>query len=162
MTEAEVNDALQPLMGLPLQCLGRAANMLWAHFGEMRETLSPLGQKRETGEWALHVQCPWRICQSGRIVVARGDFYYSPSGDPLDDWDTFGKSAFDVTVAKLGGGFTDSPPHVTMIRADDIGGFSLQLTGDYQLNVFPADSYIDREHWRIFRPGAQHKHFVFR
>jgi hypothetical protein len=162
MTEAEVNDVLQPLMGLPLQCLGRAANMLWAPFGALRETVSPLGQKRETGEWALHIQCAWRFCQSGRIVVANGDFYHSPSGDPLDDWDTFGKSAFDATVARLGEDFSGSRPHVTMIRADDIGGFSLQLTGNYQLDVFPSDSFADREHWRLFQPGAGHKHFVFR
>jgi hypothetical protein len=162
MIGAEINDAFQPLEGLPLRCLGRAANMLWVHFGELRETVSPLGRKRETGEWALHVQCAWRICQRGRIVVANGDFYRSPSGDPLDDWDTFGNSAFDATVAALNEEWTDSPPQVTSIRVDDVGGFSLQLTHDYRFDVFPANSNEHVEHWRLFQPAADRQHFVFR
>jgi len=161
MTGPEASAALQPLLGLPLRCLGRAANMLWADFGETRETLSPRGHPRQTGQWALHVSCPWRLCRSGRIVVAWHDFYYSPEGDALEDWDTIGKSAFDATVLKLNREWSDSAPQVSAIRIDDIGGFSLELTNDYRLDVFPANAG-DAEHWRLFEPGAGREHFVFR
>jgi len=84
--------------------------MLWLEFGELRDSLSPLGRMRTTGEWALHIQCAWRICQPGRIVIGCRDFYYSTAGDPLDDWDKPGKSSFDITAVALREDFSASPP----------------------------------------------------
>ncbi len=135
--------------------------MLWLEFGELRDSLSPLGRMRTTGEWALHVQCAWRICQSGSIVVGNRDFYYSTTGDPLDDWDAPGKSSFDTTAIALREAFSASPPYVTSISVDDVGGFSAILTRDYRLDVFPDKSKAGCEFWRLFQPGVEHSHFVF-
>jgi hypothetical protein len=127
----------------------------------MRESLSPLGQLRTVGEWALHIQCPWRIRQRGRLVVASGDIYYSPSGEPLDDWDKPRNSKFDVTAAKLCDEFSVAPPFVVAIGVDDVGGFSIEIANDYRFDVFPNCSIANDEHWRLFQPGVDDSHFVF-
>ena len=101
MKTTTIQEALTPVVGLPLRCIGRAANMLWLHFGEMRIVPAHGGGTKTVGDWAIHVQCPWRISQLGRIVIAYHDFYYSPDGDALDDWDTLGKSRFDSVAARL-------------------------------------------------------------
>jgi hypothetical protein len=135
--------------------------LLWIQFGELRESLSPRGQLRTVGEWALHIQCPWRIRQRTNLVVASGDFYYSSAGEPLDDWDSPGNSKFDVTAATLEGELSASPPSVTSIRIDEVGGFTIELTNDYRLDVFPDRSILNTEHWRLFQPGIDQSHFVF-
>jgi hypothetical protein len=157
----DAHRALQQLSDLALRDIGRAANMLWLAIGELRESVSPLGNPRIVGEWALHVQCVWRICQRGHIVVGYRDFYYGESGEPLDDWDTPGNSRFDTTVAALRQQFAAAPPFIKSIIVDEVGGFSIHLTGDYRLDVFPDHSKTECEHWRLFRPGDDQSHFVF-
>jgi len=162
MKTTTIQEALTPVVGLPLRCIGRAANMLWLHFGEMRIVPAHGGGTKTVGDWAIHVQCPWRISQLGRIVIAYHDFYYSPDGDALDDWDTLGKSRFDSVAARLCTEFETTSPVVASADPDDVGGFSVRFSRDYRLDVFPADSDDSSEHWRVFQPGATSKHFVFR
>ena len=162
MNTTAIQQALTPLVGRPLRSIGRAANLLWLHFGEMREVPARGGGTKSVGEWAIHVQCAWRLCRDGRIVVAYRDYYYSPEGDALDDWDAPGRSRFDQTAAALNADFDANSPSVLSVTTDDVGGFSLALSHDYRLDVFPDDSSHDNysEHWRLFEPRADREHFV--
>ena len=162
MNTITIQQALTPVVGLPLRCIGRAANMLWLHFGEMRAVPAHGEGTKTVGQWAIHVQCPWRICRLGRIVVAYHDYYYSPEGDALEDWDSPGKSRFDSMALGLCSEFETRPPEVASVQPDDVGGFSLHFVTDYRLDVFPADSDDSSEHWRVFQPGDTSKHYVFR
>jgi len=162
MNTTAIQQALTPLVGLPLRSIGRAANLLWLHFGEMREVATRRGGTKTVGDWAIHVQCAWLLCRDGRIVVAYRDYYYSPDGDALDDWDTPGKSRFDQSATALSVEFASASPSVLSVTTDDVGGFSLALGHDYRLDVFPDDSSHDEyaEHWRLFEPQADSEHFV--
>jgi hypothetical protein len=157
-----VQQALSPLVGLPLRAIGRATNMLWLQFGEMREVPARGGGTKNVGDWALHIQCPWRLCRPGQIVVGYHDFYYDLTGKPLDDWDKPGHSRFDHAAAALRRQFETSPPLVDSATPDDVGGFTLRLSPDYQIDVFPTSGDDSTEHWRVFRPGDLDSHFVFR
>jgi len=153
--------ALAPLEGLPLRSLGRAANLLWLHFGTLREVPTRSGGTKTVGDWALHIQCPWRLARQGEIVVASSDFYYNFAGDPLDDWDKSGKSRFDHAAAALSAEFEVNGPAVLSVTPDSFGGFTLWFAYYYHLDVFPNSSYPSTEHWRIFQPGKLESHFVF-
>lgn len=135
--------------------------MVWLHFGEMREVSVRGGGTNTVGDWAIHVQCPWRISRSGRIVIAYHDFYCSPDGVTLHDWHVFGKSRFDSTAIALSAEIGTTPPIVASVQSDDVGGFSVRLSGNYRLDVFPDDSAETSEHWRVFQPGVGTPHFVF-
>ncbi len=162
MKGTDIRQALQPLIGLPFRCLGRAANMLWIQFGELVEAPGHGGGVRRVGQWAVHVQCAWRLTRLESILVAYRDFYYDPQGEPLDDWDTPGKSQFDHITNTLNEEFKAFPPCVLSVVGDNVGGFAMQLSRDCRLDVFPDQSkqQDNSEHWRIFQPGAGTKHFI--
>jgi hypothetical protein len=95
-------------------------------------------------------------------LVGYHDFYYTPDGDTPEDWDVIGKTKFDIAASTICTEFTKTPPDVASVQVDDIGGFSLHFSGGFRLDVFPDDSNETSEHWRIFQPGVERKHFVFR
>lgn len=161
MDMTAINQALAPLLGLPFRRIGRATNLLWLHFGEMHEVSDRRAGTKVVGDWALHIQCPWRISRQGRILIAYHDYYWGPDGKPVEDWDVVGKTRFDLAASKLCAEFTATPPAVVSVQPDDVGGFCVHFSGDYRLDVFPADSDQSSEHWRIFQPGVDRRHFVF-
>src|SRR5262252_4212631 len=66
--------ALSQLVGLPLTAARRAADMRVFQFG----TLRPVN-RGSVGDFALHVQCSWRIEGPDGIVTGRLDLW-----EPLD------------------------------------------------------------------------------
>lgn len=162
MNDTSIQNALAPLVGLPLRCIGRAADLLWVHFGDFREIPDRKGGPRTVGEWALHVQCPWRITRPPSIILARGDCHYTAENDEPYDWDAGGESRFDRLAAPLNRELESSAPRVVAVVVDAVGGFTLRLDGGFTFEVFPDDSTgSDTEHWRFFRPGVDENHFVF-
>ena len=53
------------LIGKAMWACGRAADMATFQFGGPRPVVDFYGRPREVGEYALHVQCPWRIVRDG-------------------------------------------------------------------------------------------------
>ena len=71
-TEATVMSKLASLVGLRL-CIARdAAGMKNFQFGEIRP--HPSG-KGTIGEFALHVQCPWRLVTATQVITGSADYY---------------------------------------------------------------------------------------
>jgi hypothetical protein len=69
----EIKSALSSLLYLKLQYAGRASNLFWLGFGE----LISVTRKEETktvAEYALNIQCSWRISKGEKILVASRDF----------------------------------------------------------------------------------------
>jgi hypothetical protein len=162
MNQSEIQQILAHLVGLPLRCIGRAADLLWVHFGEMKEVPARRGDTRSLGDWALHIQCPWRITKPPAILVANGDCYYKADIDEPYDWDAGGESRFDSHAAPLNREFESLPPRVEAVVVDTVGGFSLRLSNGYCLDVFPSNSTgCKSEHWRFFQPRKDERHFVF-
>jgi len=118
-------------------------------------------------EWALHIQCTWRIVGALGIVVGLGDLYKPAVGDPdldPDDYDYEGPvpNRRDVRLATLFEARQSSPLMVASCTADEVGGFRLMLSDGFRLEVFPCDSdeSPENEHWRLFRfKGAANDHW---
>jgi len=154
-----IYQALTPLIGLPLRNINRSANMLCLHFGDPRAVTDRDGSARAVHDWTIQVQCPWRISQNGRIVIAYRDFYFSDV--PLSNLAVMSKSRFNSLLDTLCAEFDTTPPVVDAVENDDKGSFSVRLSFGYQLEVFPAESTESGKHWRIFQPGANDNSFVF-
>lgn len=167
MTVAEqVVAALSVLRGLPLWTVRRAADLQNFQFGKRRTVASALpsrrGQVYEVGEYALHVQCAWRLRGPEGIVVASRDRYY-PAGNPDEvaddfDWDRPGANRCDARIADFIA--TACPLAAEAVSADDVRGFTLRFSKGYALDVFPHDS-LGREHWRLLPPSSEAPHVVF-
>jgi hypothetical protein len=136
-----VTGHLACLLGKPLWGCGRAADLLWLQFGERHVALSLRGRTHEVGEYALHIQCAWRIaCQHG--VVSASDLM---SAGRID-------SALSAFVNE------HCPALVENIVGDDRGRFSMSLAGGCTVHVLPqVDS---EEQWRLLQPGKDVRHVV--
>ena len=76
-----MDQALEVLVGLPLRSMGRAADLEWFGFGHPREVPKRNGGTKIVEDWALHVQCAWRLTDPQGIVTGLRDLYV-PAGDP--------------------------------------------------------------------------------
>lgn len=162
-TAEQVMLHLRPLIGLPLSVVRRAADMRIFQFGEMRAV-----ERGSVGEWALRIQCPWRIEGPDGIVTGRLDLW-EPVEKP-EDWDTWDYEQGNLQDRRMLEWLGASNPEtgscrnttgalvVEQVAADDYGGATLYLSGGYRLVLFPASSV--GEDWRVFQPETDEPHFV--
>jgi hypothetical protein len=158
----EIQKALDVLIDKPLWSSGRAADLAWFQFGGRRTVKGFRGDAKVVGEYALHVQCAWRIRHGDQVVVGSRDLYIPPedSAEELEDfdWEVQGANRRDKRIADL---FQNETRRflVKLILVGEAGSFTIVLDSEYALDVFPDDSRSD-EHWRIFEPSSEVPHFV--
>jgi hypothetical protein len=164
MNAAAIEAHLQPLVGLPLARSHRAADLRNFHFGAVHPH-----RGGTAGEYALHVQCPWRIDGPGGIVTGRADLWVLPSGEYApDNWEPqHDNNLQDVQIGRLlGGEDPDTGSYVNAtgglvvekVWASEFGDAILYLSGGYRLVLVPCGTA--GEAWRLFRPGEEDSHFV--
>jgi hypothetical protein len=117
---------LKNLVGLKITLATHAASMRGFIF-------APSAESPDAKQWAIYIQCPWRIETADGIVTDSGDWYQPADlSAEKDDWDP-----------------ADGEPH---------GGVIIWLTGDCALRLFPAASR--GEHWRVFYKGDTSSHVI--
>src|SRR5262245_25598399 len=84
--KAQIEGHLRLLVGKKLSIARRAADMRGFHFG--RVSVDEAG-KRSSGEFALHIQCPWRIEGPDGIVTGRTDLWEPAEPGKEINWDTW-------------------------------------------------------------------------
>jgi hypothetical protein len=136
--------------------------MLWMTFGDYRSSTDRRGEPREAGEWALHLQCPWRFVRTGSIILASTDFYYPAEGEETFDCDQGGESLFDRRANQFNHVLDTGEFRVSAISCDSCGAFQLDFESEFHFAVFPAASDHSPlgEFWRLFRPGRDDRHYV--
>ena len=161
---AEIESATAALIGKPLWTCRRAADMATFQFGGRIKGVDYYGRPSQVGDYALHVQCAWRITRGDEIVVGSGDLYYPAEYQneheefPADfDWrkhpnrrDKLLRLLFENDVREF---------IVQRIEVGIAGNLRIELSGGFVLDVFP-DYSLDSEHWRLFAPGKDEPHFV--
>jgi hypothetical protein len=118
----------------------------------------------QIGQFALHLQCPWRITQKASIVVGSQDLY-----EPADqeapwtedfNWDVPNANLRDKKLANF---FMWLSLVVTDVTTDEFGGFILHFSHGINLWAFPAHSKVGEyaEHWRLIdNTRTEDRHFV--
>jgi len=155
-------EALKPLVGLPLWAGGRAANLIWLQFGSKRKVLRR-SVDQEVGDFALHIQCFWRLCNAQKIIVASGDRFY-PRGDPFKeaedfDWTEPHVNRCDEKLEAIFQSVEAEQLIVQAVRSDKYGGFRLFFRSSLKLEVY-IDDTVATEKWRFFRPYSDEGHFI--
>lgn len=154
MNPSTILSVLTPLIGLRLTAIGRAADLLWLQFGELQEIPRRLGGVRLAGEWALHIQCPWQLFHRSAVLFSCEDLWGEIDGEEADVIGRFTHffRAFDDRLKA-------SFHRVDAVEINEVGGFSLRVSGGIDLEVLPDDG--SDEQWRIFQPGDDSSHSVF-
>jgi tetratricopeptide (TPR) repeat protein len=163
--QALLQQQFEPLVDLKLSIARRAGSMRNFHFGNIRHI-----DGGSIGEYALHIQCPWRIESAAGIVTGSQDLWqwafaeHEPLGWDYED----GNSLQDVRLGELLKGYdnrtssyvnTTDELVVENIQVTLYGDVTLFLSGGYRLTLFPASLF--GEAWRLLRPGDDTtSHFV--
>ena len=159
----QIERRLQQLIGLQLTATTRAANMECLKFGHLLET-NKSGKQIQIGEFALHLQCPWRFTNEAKILIGSLDLY-----EPVDenaeydehfDWDRPNENLRDFKLLEL---ITTQDLTTVSVVADSFGGLEISFINSIRLSIFPAYSKVDQysEHWRLLTNKATNKnHFV--
>lgn len=125
--------------------------------------VAPGSATRTVGEYEVHVQCPWRLRRPGGIITGSRDRYQPAGSEPHKipdgfDWKRSRTTRLDERVGILFAERSDSL-RVESVQADWVGGFTIEFSLGYALDVFP-DSTASREYWRLLRHGTQERQFV--
>jgi hypothetical protein len=164
---ANIRNALTPLKGEPIWDAGRAATMLWLQIGKRVHAPTTQDPQRVTGEYAVHVQCPWRVSSRQGIVVGSADIF-RPADRSTPGWDfdpsNPGNAAADLELRRWIGMFESRPLVIAAVDVDPCGGFRLRLSEGFIFEVFPdsSESGDEVEHWRLLKPAEETRHFVLR
>jgi len=153
--------ALIPLVNTRLLDIGRAHTLEWIIFSSQDKTN---GKSFTPIEYAINIQCTWRITGPEGIVVASDDLYFRAGSDPFYDLENFdwaeqGSNRSDERTSLFKDIISKKAFIVTSIVADSIGGLSILLNEGYSIEIFPANS-LDREYWRFFIRHSTGEHFV--
>jgi hypothetical protein len=144
----EIERRLSVLQGLELSSVNHAADMLTLGFGTLRPVTNFRGAVKYVGEWALHIQCAWRLEKSSRVAATEDDL-------------RGGDEKASATVERLqrlllGTGAAATVESVTVKEASSL---LLSLSGDFCLAVSP-DALQEEEDWRFFAPSVNAAHLV--
>lgn len=151
------------LIGLPLANAGRAADMMWFSFGKETKVTDSRGCQKNIGEYALHVQCAWRLVGPHGTIVGSGDIHYPAENieEGSDfNWDLPGENLCDQRIKEF---LQIQQPSLLIetVSGDFMGGFKIRFIGGFVLEVFPCNSSTVEE-WRLFQPGANRPHCVLK
>ncbi len=113
------------------------------------------------GDFALHIQCPWRVEGPEGIVTGRLDLWEPLESSTVFDADSwhYEKSPnlqdflMDQWLKRHGPSLV-----VEGVDGDECGGASIRLGKGFRLELFPAGTCS--EDWRLFRPRSDDSHFV--
>jgi hypothetical protein len=154
-TRQRVIAGLSELIGLPLTAARRAADMRTFQFGILRRV-----DRGSVGDFALHVQCPWRIEGPVGIVTGRLDLWEPVEDDAPFDENRDYETSPNLQDARLQRWFEQDGASLVVqaVDADDFGGAAVNLGQGFVLRLFPAGTR--GEDWRLFRPNTDAPHLV--
>ncbi|MFO0330374.1 MAG: hypothetical protein ACK514_03420 [Bacteroidota bacterium] len=156
----KIKATLEKIIGLRLTHTTRAANMECLKFGQHFITDKVDGQLN-IGEFALHLQCPWRIVNGQKILIGSCDVYeqadQNAKYDPNFEWDKADVNLRDKKIKEL---IEKEILTLEKVETDDLGGFELVFNNNFSLSTFPSIS-LEFEYWRLLdNRSTPNKHFV--
>ncbi len=154
-TRQQVIAALSRIIGLPLTAARRAADMRTFQFGKLHPV-----DRGSVGDFALHVQCPWRIEGPHGIVTGRLDLWQPVEENaPFDDnWDYEKSPNLQDARQEVWFAHNKTSLVVKSVDADEFGGAVIGFDQGFVLRLFPAGTRA--EDWRLFQSNTNALHFV--
>ncbi|MFL6072077.1 MAG: hypothetical protein ACJ73S_01520 [Mycobacteriales bacterium] len=148
----EVSPLLDRLIGTPFTGIGRALDMAILAFG--RDLSSPdevNGDYKVSSEYALHVQCPFRLSRRDSVLLGSEDLRRETTRSS----DTEYRVIYDRRSEALDQILSTRAVLVETVNVNELGDLCLELSQDLEIRVFPARTY-KLEAWRFVIRGAEH------
>jgi len=152
--------AIGRLVGTPCTEFGRAADLVWVLFGNRITWHNHAGKATERSEFALHVQCPFRITRDNDIVLGSADLdeVIADEDRVQLNTDRAQVTVFDSKAADLNSSMGLS--RVTRAVVSSVGDVVIDLESGLALHAFVVSS-VDSEAWRLLSFADPQFTFVF-
>ncbi len=154
-------------MGKKLAVWRRSANMLVIHFGKITRN-----ENESLGEFALHVQCPWRFLRGSDVITGRSDTYTPRTVSENFDWSkwydegSWTDNLQEHLMAAVLKGYDSKTQslenhtdtlYVETVMLDERGDVCIGLSGEFSLELFTDG--VSEEHWRLL-DFSNERHYV--
>lgn len=152
VTRRKARSVLGMATGKPVRSIEIAVDMAMFSIGSIRKSTNRKGEAVMKTEYALHIQCPWRIVRGGRVLFGYRD--YLRRSHPLASRDRL-----DELVKE----FLASKPKWGSVQLRRAGSLVVGLTGEQTLEVFPhgtSDEHGSVEFWRFLNLAPRSSHLV--
>jgi hypothetical protein len=143
-------EKLRVLVSKPFSGIGRSLNMGILCFGpdiEWQDEGS--AQPKTVSEYALHVQCPFRVSGGRRVLLGSEDIPQEEASSQVD------RTIFDEHADRLDAILRERMPQVVGVSMSEFGDIRLDIETGIAIAIFPA-SARSAESWRFFRRGEDH------
>lgn len=144
---SEIERRMVVLVGLDLSGVNHAADMLTLGFGPLHPVTNFKGKLKYVGQWALHVQCAWRLEEAGRVVATEDD---------LRGPDEEAHASADRLRTIL---VEHGTVIVEAVLVNEGASLTLALSRGFRLTITP-DGLEDKEDWRFFSLAESSAHLV--
>lgn len=155
-----ISDISKILEGKKLESIGRVGSMCWIGFGEIIRGKNIEGKVIDKPEYALHLQCPWRIKNHNTILLASNDIYETNSTIEWSEsfeWDVKGANLFDEKAKQFNDRCIEN--HVEKVEISLLSDIILYLSNEDILETF-VDTSIGSECWRFLKSNSKEPHIV--
>ncbi|MGD1938237.1 MAG: hypothetical protein ACFCA4_11860 [Cyanophyceae cyanobacterium] len=114
------------------------------------------------GDFALHINIPWRFHRNHSIWVGSQDMYYCADPNESYDWENRCKRRFDVYAQSLNHALDSNDFVVERVLLDEAFGFRLELSQGLIFDAMPnVSTHTEgKEFWRLFTPATDGDHLV--
>jgi hypothetical protein len=160
--KAEIDKAVSILVGLRLTTDGRAVDMVTLGFGPVREE-ETRGKLRTIAQYALHIQCPWRLMGGGVVLAGYTDWRFPPAG--VSNHGFVPSDAHLTRRDELVRSFRSHGSDAHVVESAEgatAGDLRVVFADGCVLEVFPDFATPDDhdEYWRLFPTGNLERHFL--
>ncbi|NMP38584.1 MAG: hypothetical protein GX051_10790 [Clostridiales bacterium] len=161
MSKNSVEDAkviMQALLQKKLQYMGRSCELVDFGFGDIVKDKTLSGKELVRASYTLHLQCPFRVSVSNKIITGSDDLFISPfDGNDFVDLNLQHTCLFDYQVEK----FRKAHPseYVQKISLNTFGDVCIEMTTAV-ISIFVTNSSQD-ESWRFFQTVKKKNHLVY-
>ncbi len=159
MLNKDFNITLNNLIGKRLQYICRSCDLIDFGFGAVLQRKASNGKVHNYNEYALHVQCAFRLSEGKNLLLGQDDLFTCMNGEygctDLAKKDT---CLFDNKVKIINQLLSENPEYIAQISINPLGDLSI-LLNTMRIDIFITGSN-EFEMWRLFAVNTDKPHLI--
>ena len=156
LSPEEAEAILQSLVGQKLARIVRSCDLVGICFRDTSDQSGTKNYGEANLSMVLHLQCPFRIETTDKIVIGREDLFVSSTDDFDVDLAEEDTCVFDGIVKDFGARYDSE--YVRKVTVNSFGDVTVELT-TLKIRIFVAGS-TEKEAWRFFPTDDVSEHLV--
>ncbi len=151
-----IMDKLNVLKKQRLQSFSRSINLLCIGFGNIISRKNNKGDTVFVCEYALHIQCPFRVSYKTKILLGDSDLYISSINEnDLVDLNNQNVCLLDIKTKNILNDFSDE--YVSEVILNEYNDLIINTT-NLSISLFVCNQSY--ESWRFFKVDSDETHVV--